>query len=632
MSFYWHKQLNLIIGLFSIFLIFGTTSDVLADDNSRSDVSQTTAPKVLNHSNYGSKVASDLKINVDVVLKPKNEAALENYIDSTVTPGSQQYHQYLKTTTFAKRFGQNPQTAKAIIKYFDHYGLHGHLSTSNLVIQMTGTAANFEKAFQTTLYQAKYQGKNFQATKKKPTLPIAYSQAVLGVIGLTTYNSLTTNIQKLPQNLENNNSSAADSPSSPQSFAKRYNLTALYKKGLTGSGQTMDIVTLANFNPADAYTYWKSLGINTPKNRLRVINVDGGSGWTGSDETSLDVEQSGAIAPKAKINIYIGPNTDTGFFDALAKAVDQDKAAQLSLSWGESETAITQSVSQGLETPVYAEIFNLLFEQGAAEGISSFVASGDNGAYDASKDAGTYNLAVDNPADSPFVTAAGGTTIPLDETLSDGTKISVKNERAWSWDYLYGYFDKHDLASTTAGLADYFVGDGGGFSKFFATPNYQNGISGVNTFSSIDYWKTTNAAETGVTRVNPSVKSHGTGTGRNVPDLALNADPKTGYAVYYSTAKNQSGAWANQYGGTSFVAPQLNGVSAVLNSGRHDRIGFWNPQIYRFAQSSKSPFTALNSTTDNNNLYYTGQGNTVYNQATGLGTVDVNKLNSAFSK
>lgn len=384
------------------------------------------------------------------------------------------------------------------------------MSTSNLVIQMTGIAANFEKAFQTTLYQAKYQGKNFQATKKNPTLPTAYSQAVLGVLGLTTYNSLTTNIQKLPQNLENNNSSA-DSPSSPQSFAKRYNLTALYKQGLTGSGQTMDIVTLANFNPADAYTYWKSLGIDAPKNRLQVINVDGGSGWTGSDETSLDVEQSGAIAPKAKINIYIGPNTDTGFFDALAKAVDQDKAAQLSLSWGESETAITQSVSQGLETPVYAEIFNLLFEQGAAEGVSSFVASGDNGAYDASKDAGTYDLAVDNPADSPFVTAAGGTTLPLNETLSDGTKINVKNERAWSWDYLYGYFDKHNLASTSEGLANYFVGDGGGFSKFFTTPNYQNGVSGVNTFSSIDYWKITNAAETGVTQVNPPVNSHGTG-------------------------------------------------------------------------------------------------------------------------
>ncbi|MFT8607749.1 MAG: hypothetical protein ABF741_07330 [Liquorilactobacillus ghanensis] len=92
MFLYWHKHLNLIIGLFSIFLFLGTTSDVLADDNSRSDVSQTTAPKVLNHSNYGFIVASDLKINVDVVLKPRNEAALENYIDSTVTPGSQQYH------------------------------------------------------------------------------------------------------------------------------------------------------------------------------------------------------------------------------------------------------------------------------------------------------------------------------------------------------------------------------------------------------------------------------------------------------------------------------------------------------------------------------------------------------------
>ncbi len=620
-----------LLGLVLTALALSVTPTVFADD-SRSAVPQTTAAKVLTQSSYGSALGDDSKVNVDIVLKPKNESGLESYIDSTVTPGSSNYHQYLSTTKFAKNYGQDSKTAKTIIKYFDQYGLHGHLSKSNLVIRMTGTADNFEKAFQTTLYHAKYQGKSFQATKKAPTLPTVYAKVVLGVLGLTTYNSLTTNIQKLPQDLKNPSDTAADSPSSPQSFAKRYDLDALYKQGMTGSGQTMDIVTLAEFNPDDAYTYWKALNIKAPKNRLQVIDVDGGSGWDGSDETSLDVEQSGAIAPKAKINVYVGPNSDTGFFDALDTAVEQDKAAQLSLSWGESETAISQSVSEGYETPVYAQIFNLIFEQAASEGISSFVASGDNGAYDASKDVGTYDLAVDDPADSPFVTAAGGTTLPFSATLSDGTKIDVKNERAWGWDYLYGFFDKHGLDSTPDGLSNYFVGDGGGFSQFFATPNYQNGVSGVNQFASVAYWKPTDAAATGVTRLDPPVSAKGTGTGRNLPDVALNADPETGYSVYYSDGQGQSGTWADQYGGTSFVAPQLNGVSAVLNSGHDDRIGFWNPQIYRFAQSSDSPFTPLNSSVDNDNLYYTGQQGTVYNQATGLGTIDFTKLNLAFSK
>ncbi|WP_078256887.1 hypothetical protein [Lentilactobacillus curieae] len=58
-------------------------------------------------------------------------------------------------------------------------------------------------------------------------------------------------------------------------------------------------------------------------------------------------------------------------------------------------------------------------------------------------------------------------------------------------------------------------------------------------------------------------------------------------------------------------------------------IGFWGPQIYKFAQQPLSPFTPLDSTS-NNNLYYTGQPGKLYNQATGLGTVDFNQLFSDF--
>ncbi len=68
-------------------------------------------------------------------------------------------------------------------------------------------------------------------------------------------------------------------------------------------------------------------------------------------------------------------------------------------------------------------------------------------------------------------------------------------------------------------------------------------------------------------------------------------------------------------------------MTAVINSqpGRA-RMGFWNAQIYQLAQKSDSPFHPLNATTDNSNLYYTGQPGTVYNQASGLGTTDFAKL------
>ena len=93
-----------------------------------------------------------------------------------------------------------------------------------------------------------------------------------------------------------------------------------------------------------------------------------------------------------------------------------------------------------------------------------------------------------------------------------------------------------------------------------------------------------------------------------------------------------------QFGGTSFVSPQLNGVSALIQAQSGGRVGFWNPSIYRFARAAGSPFKPLNAqgtiggTTvkntangpvytvpGNNNLYWTGKPGTRYNMATGLG-------------
>jgi hypothetical protein len=72
-------------------------------------------------------------------------------------------------------------------------------------------------------------------------------------------------------------------------------------------------------------------------------------------------------------------------------------------------------------------------------------------------------------------------------------------------------------------------------------------------------------------------------------------------------------------------------ANAVMNSGRTTSIGFWNPQIYKFAQQADSPFTVLDGM-NNHNLYYTGQPGKLYNQATGLGTIDFDKLSRKFDQ
>jgi kumamolisin len=86
------------------------------------------------------------------------------------------------------------------------------------------------------------------------------------------------------------------------------------------------------------------------------------------------------------------------------------------------------------------------------------------------------------------------------------------------------------------------------------------------------------------------------------------------------------------WGGTSFVAPQLNGSTAVIDSSLGHRVGLWNPSIYAFATSGNSPLTPLNAVgTSSDNLYYTGNAGSVYNVGSGLGFPNLSKLAADFA-
>ncbi len=106
-----------------------------------------------------------------------------------------------------------------------------------------------------------------------------------------------------------------------------------------------------------------------------------------------------------------------------------------------------------------------------------------------------------------------------------------------------------------------------------------------------------------------------------MPDISADADPYTGYLLYFS---KQSPKLEAGWGGTSFVAPQLNGSAAVIDSYLRHRTGFWNPAIYRFATTSWTPFTPLDTVgSSNDNLYYSGNGKgSVYNPGDGAGRAE----------
>lgn len=159
----------------------------------------------------------------------------------------------------------------------------------------------------------------------------------------------------------------------------------------------------------------------------------------------------------------------------------------------------------------------------------------------ASGDSGT---GVNYPAASPYVLAVGGTTLPLDST---GTLTG--DETAWS-------------------------GSGGGISSYETEPGYQ---------------------------VNAAIPA--TGGKRGVPDIAYDADPSTGVAVYGSTLNQGQPAWF-QVGGTSVGTPQWAGLIALAdqlrNRGALASNDLVNAPVYQAATAASYTSTYRDVTAGNN--------------------------------
>ena len=596
--------------------------------------------------------AASTQERVSFILKARKLHQLEFSVESGLHRG------YLSVSQFANTYGQPTANVSALEDYLARYGITTSAYGDRLDVSATGTAAEFDAALgvaQKNYFVPAVPAANGQTgigaqrihgTTQGATLPAPIARNVLSILGLTSYSPFVASLVHTPKAAPGATvNSSVSSSQTPEDFAKNYGLDPLYAQGYDGAGQTIGIVTLASVNPKVPYYFWrKTLGLKVPAGRITLTNVDGGAGPVslnrGSDETTLDAEQSGALAPGAHIDVYQAPNTDPGFADAFYAAASQNVAGSVSVSWGESETIIAAAVSAHVESPTYVQAFDEAFLELAAQGQSMFASGGDGAAYDAHRDLGTTNLSVNNPGGSAFVTSAGGTTLPGTITVnqSGGTAtVTIPAQRAWGWDWLWPLWKGFGATSEAQFAEHEVVGGGGGFSVYEPTPLYQETTPGTRQFSAVQYLTPTGYQNVdGLTlptawnfNASPSVTT-GTGTGRAVPDVSANADPFTGYEIYdpQFTPSPLEGGW----GGTSFVAPQLNGSAAVIDSYIGGRTGFWNPAIYRFAAQPGSPFTPLGTTgTSNDNLYYTGTPGQTYNVGTGLGIPDISRLAEDFA-
>jgi len=387
------------------------------------------------------------------------------------------------------------------------------------------------------------------------------------VVGLDSRPSFRPLYRAAPQTLPKSRSSVAPTATgnafgdlTVTDFANLYDVQPLYSQGVTGAGRTLGIMTLASFTPSDAFAYWQAVGLSVNKHRIQIVNVDGGSGApsdaSGSLETTVDVEQSGGIAPGANIIVYQAPNTDQGFVDVFAVSIDANSAESLSISWGDWEwfenlenSPVTDPIT-GQTVGTTVAVHELLV-RAAIQGQTVFAAAGDGGAYDAYDDLGctgaysasqpyscSLTLSVDYPASDTAITAAGGTTLPgtqefcLNAACTNPVVINIPHQRVWGWDWL-------DPLCAALGTPNPITcgifpgGGGGGVSFFFDRPWYQSFLPGVqNTQPGQVFQAGSGFAAYGIP-LYYALPSHF--PGRNVPDVSFNADPYTGYVVYYTS-------------------------------------------------------------------------------------------------
>ena len=314
--------------------------------------------------------------------------------------------------------------------------------------------------------------------------------------------------------------------------------------------------------------------------------VDGGASGTQSGEAALDIENVIGLAPQANVLVYEGPNSGSGPYDTFSSIINQHLAQVVTASWGQCEPL--NGFSQ-------AQAESILFQQAAAEGMSIVSASGDDGSEDCYPESPT--AAVDDPASQPYVTGVGGTSL-----ASIGPRPS---ESVWN-----------DGVTVGAG--------GGGVSSFWTMPTYQSAApSALHVI---------NSGSSG------SACGASSGDCREVPDVSADADPATGYTIYWngggSSDPTQQEGW-QVVGGTSGAAPLWAALIALTNASAACHgvaVGFANPALY-YAAGAEYINDFNDVTSGNNDMTGIDHGKfgagVEYDMASGLGTPNGSALAAA---
>lgn len=445
----------------------------------------------------------------------------------------------------------DPVLVASAVAVLDRSGLRASWRSPSSLIIADGPAPAAAGLLQVRIDEYRIaDGSTFYAALDEPRLPPAIAAVSTDVSGLDSYRH--AHGYAVPR--------GGLRPADVLAF---YNLKALRDQGLDGTGETILLPEIDDFDARDLEAFASEFDL-PPFAPVLTVKRDAswGTPTKAQGETVLDLEIAHEVAPNAKLVVYLSAD-DFGHTDRAFDAMVTDHLGSIiSESLGSCEADTSTGVRNN-----YAAIQ----DRAVAEHMSHFVASGDGGAFTCGED---QDPAPSFPATLPTVTAVGGTSV-----FESQEGVYFK-EYAWS-----SPIDQS--------------GSGGGFSAYYTQPDYQR-----------------NEAQSA---------GHGQ---RQVPDVAADGDPLTGFHIFF-------GGRDAQIGGTSAATPLWAATAALINQDLKRKgmreIGFANPALYWMGENSPrldpKPF---HDVVAGNNLGYPAAPG--WDFATGWGSMDAVALDAAWAR
>jgi pseudomonalisin len=398
----------LLLLVLMVTLSLGAHAQRVINDADRVTLHGNTHPLARAEFDRGSANAAMPMNNMIMLLsvRPDAQAQLSQLLADQQNPKSPDYHKWLKPAEFGLRFGPTDQDVADASNWLRRFGFRiDQVANGRMWINFSGDVQKVERAFQTNIRQYEVNGKMHHANASDPTIPRALTGLVQGIVSLNDFpKHRNSSVNQLPPDFTDAN---GVNFLAPADFATIYNVNPLYNAtpAIDGTGQSVAIVGRTNINVGDVQFFRSFFGLPANDPVLILNGADPGDlGGNEEAEADLDVEWAGAIAKNATINFVISQSTTTtdGVDLSAQYIVNNNVAPVMSTSFGLCESALGTAGNS---------FWGTLWSQAAAQGITSFVSSGDSGAAgcDLAGAATGTGTGVNGLSSTPDNTSVGGT-------------------------------------------------------------------------------------------------------------------------------------------------------------------------------------------------------------------------------